>query len=487
MFQTAGRGFGGALVADGFVPVIGSGRFASGAVRRFDGTALRERLAATEVAIDLGDGIGSRAWWRGLATLALLSVTLVYVGAHPTALTDPVRGVMTPAQSDDARPDAIAPMAMGAATGRYVAPGVRVRALADIPERPRVELTATLRAADSFEGALRRAGVGKDDANAAARAIGSTVRLDQIRSSTDIDLILGRRESKRIPRPLESLAFRASFDLRLELTRAADSTLRLKRIPIAIDETPLRVDANVGTSLSRSARRAGLPSDVIADAVQQLGYVVDLQHGVGRGDDYTLIVEHRRAETGETQTGKLLYAKLGGTELMRWNYNGAPQFFRSNGESARKGLMKTPVDGARLTSGFGMRFHPLLAYSRMHQGVDFGVPSGTPIKAAAGGRISFAGWHGGHGNYVMVSHSKTLSTAYAHMSRFAVRPGQQVAQGQVIGYVGSTGLSTGPHLHYETWLNGRAVNPVTLKFLGGTNLAGTELARFKTAMARMRG
>jgi murein DD-endopeptidase MepM/ murein hydrolase activator NlpD len=134
-----------------------------------------------------------------------------------------------------------------------------------------------------------------------------------------------------------------------------------------------------------------------------------------------------------------------------------------------------------------MRFHPLLSYSRMHQGVDFGAPHGAPILAAAGGTVSFAGRHGGHGNYVMLKHNKELATAYAHMSRFAVRAGQQVAQGQVIGYVGSTGMSTGPHLHYEVWLRGRATNPVSLKFIGGSQLSGRNLQNFYSMMNRMRG
>ena len=476
------------LVADGFTPAMSSAGTATGpSRRRFDHNALIDRLASADIAIDLGDGIGSRTWWRGTATLALLSVATLYAGAQMKPLPVPVRGAMTPAQYDDARPDSIAPLALGAATGRFTAPTARVRALAESPERPRLEKTATLRPSDNFEGALRRAGVGKEDANDAARAIGGAVRLDQIRTATDIDLVLGRRETKSVPRPLESLAFRAAFDLRVELARAENGTLLLKRVPIAIDSTPLRVTGVVGGSMARSAKASGLPAEVIADAIQQLGYVVDFQHGVGRRDKFTLIVEHKRAETGETQTGKLMYAALGNAELMRWDYSGASQFFRANGESARKGLMKTPVDGARLTSDFGMRFHPLLNYSRMHQGVDFGVPMGTPIKAAASGKVTFVGWHGGHGNYVMLAHSKTLSTAYAHMSKFAVKPGQQVVQGQVIGFVGSTGLSTGPHLHYETWLNGKPVNPITLKFLGGTNLAGGDLTRFKAAMAKLRG
>ena len=478
MFQAGGRSFGAALALDGV-----SG-FDLG--RRSTAPAWLDRLRAADLSVDLGADLGSGRWWRGLATVALLAATMLYAGARITPLPDAVQPALTGAEADDARPDAIAPLALGATTGRYTAPTARVRALSETPERPRVELTAPLRGSDSFEAALRRAGVGEDDAAAAAREVAGAVRLDR-GNSTDIDLVLGRRETKAVPRPLEALAFRAAFDLRLEIARDTGGGLTLKRVPIAIDDTPLTVSGTIGSGFARAARTTGLPAAVVADAVQQLGYVVDFQHGVGHRDRYTLIVEHKRAETGETQTGKLLYAALGNARLMRWDYQGKPQFFRDNGESARKGLMRTPVDGARLTSDFGMRFHPILDYSRMHQGVDFGVAAGTPIKAAAGGKVSFAGWHGGHGNYVMIAHTKVLSTAYAHMMRFAVKPGQQVAQGQVIGYVGSTGLSTGPHLHYETWLGGKPVNPMTLKFLGGTNLGGTELARFKAAMARLAG
>ena len=133
-----------------------------------------------------------------------------------------------------------------------------------------------------------------------------------------------------------------------------------------------------------------------------------------------------------------------------------------------------------------MRFHPLLNYSRMHQGVDFGARHGAPIYAAASGTVEYAAPHGGHGNYVRLRHNSTLKTAYAHMSRFAVRRGQSVKQGDVIGYVGSTGVSTGPHLHYEVWLRGKAVNPMTLKFTGGSQLSGADMSQFKTELDRLR-
>jgi murein DD-endopeptidase MepM/ murein hydrolase activator NlpD len=293
-----------------------------------------------------------------------------------------------------------------------------------------------------------------------------------------------------MPRPLELLGFRAAFDLRLAVSRTGDG-LRVRRIPIAVDSTPLRVQGLVGGGVEKALRGAGIPARLASEYVRTMGYAVDFQHGVGKRDRFDIVIEQDRAETGEVRTGELLFAGLARAgkdpiELGRWNFGGKAQFFKADGESARKGLMRTPVNGARLTSGFGMRFHPLLAYSRMHQGVDFGAASGSPILAAASGTVAFAGPHGGHGNYVMLKHNKELNTAYAHMSRFAVRPGQVVAQGQVIGYVGSTGMSTGPHLHYEVWLRGRPINPVQLKFLGGTQLSGNTLGQFMAQMNRWR-
>jgi murein DD-endopeptidase MepM/ murein hydrolase activator NlpD len=365
-----------------------------------------------------------------------------------------------------------------------------VEALSEAPERPRLELTARL-GGSSFEGALRRAGVGAEEAALVTRLASAEAKLGALPGSTSFDIVLGRRETRAVPRPLESLGFRAAFDLRLIVQRGEDGNLQLKRVPIAVDDTPLRLSGTVGKNMARAVRAAGVPDAIAGEFVKQLSYAVDFQHGVSAKDRWELVVEHKRAETGETQTGNLLYAALDRkgqdkVELGRFDYGGHPQFFRANGESARKGLMRTPVDGARLTSGFGMRFHPILNYSRMHQGVDFGAEWGSPVVAAATGKVSFAGPHGGHGNYIMVQHNKDLATAYAHLSRFAVKPGQSVTQGQVIGYVGSTGLSTGPHLHYEVWLRGQATNPQTIKFLGGTQLAGAELSKFQAQLARYR-
>jgi murein DD-endopeptidase MepM/ murein hydrolase activator NlpD len=445
----------------------------------------------TEISTDLGDGIGSRGWWLGFAACLGLTGTAVALGLMVAPIPALRRPAQTPSQREAVQPQIIAPLAVGGATGRVNLPNARLVApLAEAPERPRLELKAKISGRDSFEAVLRRAGVSRDDVAAAIALIRPNANLSALPKGADIDLVLGRRETKSVPRPLDHLGLRAAFDLRLVLDRV-DGALQLRRIPIAVDSTPMRVKGSVGSNLGRALRSAGIPANLANDFVKTLGYAVDLQRGVGKKDRFDIVVERDVAETGEIRYGQLLYAGLDRgnkdpIELGRFDVGGSSQFFRADGESARKGLMRTPVEGARLTSGFGMRFHPLLSYSRMHQGVDFGAPHGAPILAAAGGTVSFAGRHGGHGNYVMVKHNKDLTTAYAHMSRFAVRPGQQVAQGQVIGYVGSTGMSTGPHLHYEVWLRGRATNPVSLKFIGGSQLSGRNLQSFYSMMNRMR-
>lgn len=439
-----------------------------------------------DLRVDLGHRIGTRDWWLGTATIALLCAAALRVGWSVAPLPLPARAPLTSAQIEEAAPDAIAPLALGAATGRRTAPGHSVEALAEAPERPRIEITARTNSRESFERVLRHNGVGAADLTAIMRMLNART----IKPGTAIDLVLGRRANKSLPRPLESLGVRAAFDLRIEVTRSASGELSAKRIPIAVDDTPLRVSGTVGSSLSRAARSAGVPAKIVSNYIQTLSYVIDFQRQVGKGDRFDIVLEHRRAETGETETGGLLYAGLQRAkgeriELLRWG-PGAGEFYRANGESARKGLMKTPVDGAQLTSGFGMRFHPILNYSRLHQGVDFGASYGAPVVAAAGGTIAFAGVHGGHGNYIRLEHRKGLATGYAHLSRFAVKSGQRVSQGQVIGYVGSTGLSTGPHLHYEVWLDHKPVNPLAIKFLGGSQLGGRDIGQFKAMMARMR-
>jgi murein DD-endopeptidase MepM/ murein hydrolase activator NlpD len=469
------------------VPALDLGR-----LQRLNASLLLQRgalqLADADLVVDLGDSIGSGRWWRGLATLTALVAAGLAIG------TDlPVIPASVPAQQSDAvvaegRQAAIGPLLLGSPTARQVAPNALARRLAEAPERPRVELSANV-GSGGLEAALRRSGVGREDLAAVAGLVSGVTNPRGLAPGTPLNLVLGRRESKAVPRPLELLSFRAAFETKLEIRRGAEGKLQVKVIPIRIDETPLRVTGTVGTSLERSARAAGLPPGVVSEYLRQLGYAMDVHRDVGRRDRFEIIVAHRRAETGETRMGELLYAGLingrSNVSLMRWGNKG--EFFWQTGEAVRKGLIRTPVAGARLSSGFGMRFHPVLGYSRMHQGVDFAARTGTPILASAAGTVVLAGWGGGYGNVVVLDHGKGMRTRYAHMHRIGVRNGQRVEQGQNIGQVGSTGLSTGPHLHYEVWQNGKPVDPRSVKLFGGTQqLGGADLKRFKSEMARLK-
>ena len=446
-------------------------------------------LADLELTVDLGNAIGSCTWWRGVATLAALTYGAITLGGHPVHLPTAMQPALLPSQISLAAPDAVHPLALGATSGAHVLPTNRVSRLAEAPERPRVEVTAKLRKSDSVSSALRRAGVGTSEVGTLTDLLSGAVALKSVRPGTSLNVVLGRRENKSVPRPLESLAFRAAFDLKIEVNRTEAGALAVKRIPIAVDNTPLRVSGRVGSSLYKAARAAGVPANLVSEAIKALSHRLDISRDVRGSDRFDIIVAHRRAETGETETGNLLYAAIDGRKdaaVMRWPLNGKSQFFLSDGSSARKGLMRTPVDGAQLTSGFGFRMHPILGYSRMHKGVDFGAGMGAPVMSAAGGTVKFAGWHGGHGNYIMVDHGKGLATAYAHLSRINVRVGERVDQGERIGLVGSTGMSTGAHLHYEVWQGGKAIDPRSAKFAAGTQLAGGELGRFKAEMGKLK-
>ncbi|MEI6487245.1 MAG: peptidoglycan DD-metalloendopeptidase family protein [Sphingomonadales bacterium] len=447
-----------------------------------DWRRLRSAAEHGDIDLDLGSAIGTRRWWMKLAACTALVGGAASVGTLVPPIYEGRPAALTGVQAEEGRVFAIAPLALGGITGSEARVDPRqLRPLAEAPERPRVERSVTI-GSRGLNAALRNAGVDADDVAAVTRLLGGLRAGGGVRA----ELVLGRRESKAVPRPLELLALRAAFDLRVEITRAADG-LVMKRIPIRVDSTPLRVSGQVGTSLNRALRSAGVPAAQAAELVKQMRHVVDFQRGLGRSDRFDIIIEQDRAETGEVRHGKLLFGALSRAgrdpvEIGLWK----GEYYQASGEGVKKGLMRTPVDGARMSSGFGMRFHPVLGFSRMHKGVDFGASTGEPIMAAGGGTVSFAGWHGGHGRYVMIRHNKELATAYAHMSRIDVKPGQHVAQGQRIGAVGSTGLSTGPHLHYEIWLRGNAVNPVSLRFIGGAELAGRDLNEFQRQMNRWR-
>lgn len=243
--------------------------------------------------------------------------------------------------------------------------------------------------------------------------------------------------------------------------------------------------AEIEVSLYGSAEKAGIPQSVISNAIRIYSWNVDFQRDIRHGDKLEVMYDSYETEDGYVaRTGDVVYAKLtlGGKEIPLYRYemeDGHVDYFGPDGRSMRRTLMKTPIDGARMSSGFGMRRHPVLGYNKMHKGVDFAASTGTPIYAAGNGTIEKAGRFGGYGNYVRIRHNSSLKTAYAHMSRMVVKPGQRIRQGDLIGYVGTTGRSTGPHLHYEVLVNNSHVNPNSVDLPTGENLAGKALRDFK--------
>lgn len=246
-----------------------------------------------------------------------------------------------------------------------------------------------------------------------------------------------------------------------------------------------RTKGFVGAGLYATAKDKGVPENIIAQMMQIYAYDVDFQRQVRADDAFEIF--YGNPLTGSSTKRKVIHyvaLTVDGQTKTYYRYttrDGDTGYFDENGRSADRALMRTPVSGSRISSGFGMRRHPILGYTRMHTGVDFAAPYGTPLKAAGHGSVSYAGWDGAYGRVVRIKHENGYETVYAHMSRIAstIKRGVRVRQGQTIGFVGSTGRSTGPHAHFEVRVNDRPVNPLKIKAMGGRQLSGKELAQFK--------
>jgi murein DD-endopeptidase MepM/ murein hydrolase activator NlpD len=451
----------------------------------------RAAIARIDWTPDLGARIGSLEWFRGAATCAaLLAATWALspgfarpvIGATPAAL----KGIAW----DNARAQAIAPLAWGADTGQRLAANDLVRPLTETPERPTLEINAALGEGDSLASLLQRSGVSRTDASAAAGLIANAVSLDEIKPGTRIDMVLGRRTSKSVPRPLEKLGFRASFDLFLNLNRAG-SNLSMQRQTIAVDDTPLRIQGLAGKSLYKSMRAAGVPSTVAADYLKAMASRISLGGDVSPGDTWDVVLGQRRAATGEVELGAIELAGLDlgrrKVQLVKWrgeDDDGNGQWFDANGQTQRQGFMGLPVAG-RISSSFGMRMHPILGYYRMHKGMDIACPYGSPVYAVIDGVVNWAGGKSGYGNFVGIQGPGGVGTGYGHLSRVLVRSGQRVERGQVVAYSGNSGLSTGPHLHFEVYRGGAAVNPRGFSFSNIATLTGNALRAFKSKVAEL--
>ena len=246
-------------------------------------------------------------------------------------------------------------------------------------------------------------------------------------------------------------------------------------------------ETTITTSLYNNAIEIGISPNIIIEFARLYGFQIDFQRDLWKEDSFQIIYEEYVNDQNEiVDTGEIIFANLNlqniDYQLYKYEYDkNKIDYFDENGKSVKKTLMKTPINGARLSSSYGKRKHPILGYTKMHTGTDFAAPKGTPIMASGDGKITKAGWCGGGGNCVKIKHNNTYQTVYAHMSKFGrgIKRGVRVKQGQIIGYVGSTGLSTGPHLHYEVIINGKKVNSQKLKLPSGRVLKGEERRKFE--------
>ncbi|QCN98060.1 M23 family peptidase (plasmid) [Azospirillum argentinense] len=273
----------------------------------------------------------------------------------------------------------------------------------------------------------------------------------------------------------------------VSVSRKGDTAFTSSESEKAVTRQPVAAQTVIRSSLFEAGNAAGVPVSVMMALIRDYSYDVDFQRDLQPGDQFEVLYERLVTADGKNAgEGDVLYAALvlSGKEYPIYRHksrDGRIDYYNRDGESIRRALLRTPIDGARITSGFGMRHHPILGFSKMHKGMDFGAPTGTPIYAAGGGVVEEVGPNGAYGNYIRIRHNTQIATAYAHLSRIAksTRRGARVDQGDVIGYVGTTGRSTGPHLHYEVLKGGQQINPKSIDLPTGDKLEGRELQAFE--------
>lgn len=349
----------------------------------------------------------------------------------------------------------------------------------------------TIGKGDTLTGFLSKAGLDNKEAFLASKAMEKHLDPKHIKPGQTVSVTQRSDRSGRYH--LQDMVFTIDPLQAVYLTRTTTGDFTSKLVEKKALRKTYAQSATIDVSLYGSAAKAGIPVSVIAEAIRIFSWDVDFQRDIRRGDKLSLLYERHETEEGVPVKGvNILYASLtvNGHEIPLYRFetsDGSIDYFQPDGRSVRKTLMKTPIDGARISSGFGVRQHPVLGYTKMHKGVDFAAPRGTPIYAAGDGVIEKASRYGSFGHYVRIRHNSSLKTAYAHLNGYGkgISAGVRVKQGQVIGYVGTTGRSTGPHLHYEVLKNGAQVNPNSLDLPLGEILKGEQLARLQTKIKQV--
>ena len=336
---------------------------------------------------------------------------------------------------------------------------------------------------ETFDTILESYLIDKKEIIKIKKSLNKKINLNNLNTNQIIQFKLNKTNNK-----IEEFIFQISNKQKIYLSKNLDDDVFNEKIlSIKLDKKIIYKENIILQSLYKSATDENIPANTIIDFAGIYGFQVDFQRDIRKKDKFQILYEIFLNEKGEIiETGEILFAnlKLSGQDnsLYYFDEKGSKGHYDKNGKSVKKALMKTPINGARLSSPFGMRKHPIDGYNKMHKGTDFAAPMGTPIMASGDGVVKKAGWCGGGGNCVKIKHNSTYQTVYAHMSKFArgIKSGIRVKQGQIIGYVGSTGKSTGPHLHYEVIVNGKKVNSQKLKLPSGKILKGKERKMFET-------
>lgn len=354
-------------------------------------------------------------------------------------------------------------------------------------------LRVSIKRNETLSGVLDRIGAPRDEANGAVLAAGQLVDLRRVRPGDEITAWLETDAAAGGVR-LVGVSLRPEVERQVLVARNADGGWVTHELKAKMTAGHNRVSGAIDQSIYQTALALGAGDQQVVDYAEIFGYDIDFQRETQNGDQFEILYETFDDERGQpVKAGSVIFASMNGQALKKNFYRYTPSddgqvdYFDEQGQSAKKFLMKTPINGARLSSSFGNRKHPILGYTKLHKGTDFAAPTGTPIYAAGNGVITSWGRNGSYGNYAKIQHANGYVTAYAHMSRFAKghAKGSRVRQGEIIGYVGTTGRSTGPHLHYEVYVGGKPVNAMKLKLPTGRKLEGEQLDTFKAEMARI--
>ena len=345
-----------------------------------------------------------------------------------------------------------------------------------------------IKSGETFDKILENYLVQKKEILEIKKALKKKVNLNKLNTRQIIEFSLDKTNNQ-----INEFTFQISNKQKIFLVRDnSGNTFNDEIISIKLNKKIVYRENLILQSLYKAATDEKIPANIIIEFARIYGFQVDFQRDIRKQDKFQIMYEIFLNDKNEIiETGEILFAnlKLSGQDngLYYFDKEGSQGHYDKNGKSVKKALMKTPINGARLSSPFGMRKHPIDGYNKMHRGTDFAAPTGTPIMASGDGVVKKAGWCGGGGNCVKIRHNSTYQTVYAHMSKFArgIKAGVRVKQGQTIGYVGSTGKSTGPHLHYEVIVNGKKVNSQKLKLPSGKILKGKERKLFETSKIKL--